>query len=75
MSLDICKVASCNFVVWSSVNFLIINVKYDKEFWSARRARWIDIHRQLIVPELVLKNALNDKPPVEISYRYPRQEK
>ncbi|KAK3931075.1 Ubiquitin carboxyl-terminal hydrolase 2 [Frankliniella fusca] len=60
MSMDIMKVETCDFVVFSMVEgkpkYLTVEVTYDESFWREKRERLKSIHREWFVPEYFLCN-------------------
>ena len=69
MSMDILqKVTHCQFVVWSSAGTIIFNVPYDQKFWKPKKMQLLQVHRELILPELVLKKTLQGFPPVLLKW-------
>jgi len=69
MAMDIMKLRTCDYVVWSSVFLVVIKVKYNDHFWAPLRTRLKDIHKELLLPEFWLMRTPRDLPPLEIRFR------
>jgi len=54
MQMDIMKMTECDYVVWSELGILVINVPYDPEFWRPRRMELLRIYEELFAPEFWL---------------------
>lgn len=65
--MDVMKVQRCDYVVWSRFGFLIIPVRYDKDFWVPKRDRLHKLHRELLVVEYFQKRAVRRLPPEALS--------
>ncbi|XP_034239421.1 uncharacterized protein LOC117644250 [Thrips palmi] len=72
MSMDILKLDKCDFIVFSEVNnepkFLCVEVTYEEAFWHEKRERLIRAHREMLVPEYFLCNAVFQKPILQMVY-------
>ena len=68
MSLDILELNWCHLFVYSETGYALVPVKRDEAFWTEKRIRLIQQHREMIIPEKVLKRTLRHLPPYLLMY-------
>ena len=68
MSLNVVELEWAHIFVFSESGSAVVAVRYDSTFWTERRTRLIKRHRELLLPEAVLKRTLRHREPVEIMY-------
>ena len=68
MRVDILECQFCHLYVFSDLGHVIVPVEYDPALWTEKRTRAMQRHRELILPEAVLKRTLRHLVPIELKY-------
>ncbi|KAE8742063.1 hypothetical protein FOCC_FOCC012390 [Frankliniella occidentalis] len=58
----------CHLMVFSDAGDTIVPVQRDIDFWAEKRERLIKKHRELLVPEHILKRTVRHRHPLELVY-------
>ncbi|XP_052129339.1 uncharacterized protein LOC127750834 [Frankliniella occidentalis] len=68
MGMDVSKLSSCEFFIWSPKGHIEVMVQYDEEFWAPRRQALIERHGGLLVPEYILQRVPRNLNPLYFNF-------
>lgn len=55
MQMNIMRVQTCDYFLWSPKGHLTVTVPYDAQFWEPKMVKIADIHGTIIIPEFFLQ--------------------
>lgn len=68
MGMDVCKVETCDFFMWSPKGHITLSVPYKPEFWLPHRNTLIERHGGFLVPEYILQRVPRNLNPIYFNY-------